>query len=304
LRDNFVLYWSSERPVPRVTIDFGDGRKIVRTTTGNSAHYVMNAKGAVLDVVPGLYAPAVFQSELAKSLALAKQVEGLENVALVDAVMAYHEAAIKTTDTQLTAVAGTDYIRRRGRLLGASEIGTYAVATAQMATMAKSYVEVPDLQKIGVDAGRIDKSDLEQWTAIGQKVWNIGLGPPPEPTGPANNRARLRRTNTAQAATPVVLDRASLALIEKVRTGNPLAADPSWLVARLEQLIVADTALNQFQLRTRIRRNMIAGHTLDFATVNDEIYAEAFSTPKADPWLGLLTHSDFTGLPADGVVTP
>ena len=26
LRERFVLYWSSERPVPRVTIDFGDGR--------------------------------------------------------------------------------------------------------------------------------------------------------------------------------------------------------------------------------------------------------------------------------------
>src|SRR6478735_5042072 len=28
LRVNFVLHWQSERPVPRVTIDFGDGRKI------------------------------------------------------------------------------------------------------------------------------------------------------------------------------------------------------------------------------------------------------------------------------------
>src|SRR5690606_28767339 len=36
LRENFVLHWKSVRPVPRVTIDFGDGRKVERTVTGNS----------------------------------------------------------------------------------------------------------------------------------------------------------------------------------------------------------------------------------------------------------------------------
>src|SRR5688572_7567902 len=33
LRDNFVLHWQSVRPVPRVTIDFGDGRVLERTLT-------------------------------------------------------------------------------------------------------------------------------------------------------------------------------------------------------------------------------------------------------------------------------
>ena len=28
LRERFILFWSSERPVPRVTIDYGDGRKL------------------------------------------------------------------------------------------------------------------------------------------------------------------------------------------------------------------------------------------------------------------------------------
>ena len=46
LRDKFILHWSSERAVPRVTIDFGDGRTIERTVTGNSIHYVLDASGA------------------------------------------------------------------------------------------------------------------------------------------------------------------------------------------------------------------------------------------------------------------
>ncbi len=56
-----MLHWQSVRPVPRVTIDFGDGRKLERTLTGNSAHYVLASDGTPLDVLPGLYSPLAFQ---------------------------------------------------------------------------------------------------------------------------------------------------------------------------------------------------------------------------------------------------
>src|SRR4029453_8915575 len=74
LRERFVLYWSSERPVPRVTIDYGDGRALQGTITGNSAHYILDEDAHVLDVLPGLYAPAAFRRELEGSLALAASV--------------------------------------------------------------------------------------------------------------------------------------------------------------------------------------------------------------------------------------
>ncbi|MEA2571394.1 MAG: hypothetical protein QOI24_3395 [Acidobacteriota bacterium] len=60
LRANFILHWSSERPVPKVTIDFGDGRVLHRTLTGNSVHYLLDQNGAPLDALPGLYAPIAF----------------------------------------------------------------------------------------------------------------------------------------------------------------------------------------------------------------------------------------------------
>jgi hypothetical protein len=60
LRANFILHWSSERPVPKVTIDFGDGRVLQRTLTGNSVHYLLDENGEPLDALPGLYAPAAF----------------------------------------------------------------------------------------------------------------------------------------------------------------------------------------------------------------------------------------------------
>jgi len=60
LREDFVLHWQSVRPAPRVTIDFGDGRKLERTLTGNSIHYILNTEGQPLEALPGLYGPKAF----------------------------------------------------------------------------------------------------------------------------------------------------------------------------------------------------------------------------------------------------
>src|SRR5262249_9198830 len=38
MQNRFILHWQTVRPVPTVTIDFGDGRRIERTITGNSLH--------------------------------------------------------------------------------------------------------------------------------------------------------------------------------------------------------------------------------------------------------------------------
>jgi len=73
LRDHFVLHWKSVRPVPHITIDFGDGRKIDRTITGNSIHYVLDAKGEVIDALPGLYGAPAFLTGLKNAEQTAKQ---------------------------------------------------------------------------------------------------------------------------------------------------------------------------------------------------------------------------------------
>lgn len=62
LRDHFVLHWQSVRPVPKVTIDFGDGRRVEKTLTGNSVHVVLDPEGRPADALPGLFAPGVFHA--------------------------------------------------------------------------------------------------------------------------------------------------------------------------------------------------------------------------------------------------
>jgi hypothetical protein len=64
LRRNWILHWESVRPAPKVTIDFGDGRVLTRTVTGNSLHYVLDADGKARDVIPGLWGPREFLRRL------------------------------------------------------------------------------------------------------------------------------------------------------------------------------------------------------------------------------------------------
>jgi hypothetical protein len=67
LRRNFVLHWQSVRPVPKLTVDFGDGRKIVGTLTGNSIHYVLDAQGRPIDALPGLWSAPAFLRRLVEA---------------------------------------------------------------------------------------------------------------------------------------------------------------------------------------------------------------------------------------------
>jgi hypothetical protein len=67
LRNGFVLHWQSLRPVPRVRIDFGDGRAVERTLTGNSVHVVLDPHGRAVDAVPGLFSPDAFLDQLAQA---------------------------------------------------------------------------------------------------------------------------------------------------------------------------------------------------------------------------------------------
>jgi hypothetical protein len=53
----------------------GDGRKLQRTLTGNSIHYVLDAAGRPVDALPGLYAPKVFHQMLMEAEEAAKQFE-------------------------------------------------------------------------------------------------------------------------------------------------------------------------------------------------------------------------------------
>jgi hypothetical protein len=72
--DNFVPVWESVRPVPKVTIDFGDGRVLKRTLKGNTVMYVCLPDGRVADLLPGVYTPDAFLTCARESLELVERL--------------------------------------------------------------------------------------------------------------------------------------------------------------------------------------------------------------------------------------
>ena len=76
INNQFEPAWESVRPVPRVTIDFGNGKVVRRTLHGNVATYVTSADGRVLDVLPGIYEPVTFVARLDEFVKLHHYVHG------------------------------------------------------------------------------------------------------------------------------------------------------------------------------------------------------------------------------------
>lgn len=285
LRERFVLYWSSERPVPRVTIDYGNGRKLERTITGNSAHYVLDEEGNVLDVLPGLYAPAAFLRELGGSLALAARVRAASSNQHAKLIVDYHKEQLIAVTRVWARLAGTPGIP----LLAAARVES-PLAAAQLATTTKIATERTDLRYLARELVQVwSESQVEMWYAAGHVVYGIGDRKATIPSGR-------------------VLDDVSRALVVRLHNEGPRelrATGPQLdaMIARLEQSLVADSALNQLRLRPQIAREIVRrGGRIDFATLNAWIYAEVFRSPRQDEWLGLLPRDVFTALPGDGVV--
>lgn len=68
LSNEVVPYWESVGPVPKVTIELGDGRIIKRTLGGNVVTYLVSSSGDVYDAFPGVYTPEDYLAEIHKTL--------------------------------------------------------------------------------------------------------------------------------------------------------------------------------------------------------------------------------------------
>lgn len=139
LRDHFVLHWESVRPVPRITIDYGDGRVIESTITGNSIHYVLSHEGDVVDALPGLYGPGVFLEALNNAFSAASGSHDASEVL----------ASATQEITPFTAMSVND-----GRF---ERVPAEMAQAAMRATFSKAFVEMPVLNAVlGLEAHPVD----------------------------------------------------------------------------------------------------------------------------------------------------
>lgn len=264
LRDEFVLHWHSVRPVPRITIDFGDGRKIQQTITGNSVHYLLASDGQVLDALPGLHSPAVFREQLQQWLRLDPSLAGAQRRI---ALARYHAGAVNAATRRWRELSARTGIEIKQAPAGTSRIAPLSVVASRQA-MSKAMIERPLFAQLDMGSS-LRMLQPEQWEALG-----------------------------ASEKESVVFSRESIELIRRKQfgDGNPHEKEMAELLENLRRVVASDTVFNDIELHRQIHAWFAEGEVKDLASLNERIYTELFLTPSDDPWLGLRNPTVFNAI--------
>jgi hypothetical protein len=273
LSENYILHWQSVRPAPKVTIDFGDGRKIERTLTGNSIHYVLDPKGVIIDALPGLYSPQAFLKFL-QDAKTAYDTPARPGVTAKGKYAAYRKqvydriSAERTKNLRLSKVTLTEPKAPAGPVPTAIE--------ASLRTMSKMVVinEIAILDAISDDFSKYrSQLGLDDWRKL-----------------------------AAVHAQDAKIDENGLAFIRR-QVGNTVSKEQFvGLVKNLEDFAALDTTLNDYIFRTKIFSVLSENNNNRLEQINERIYAEIFLTPRSDEWLGLYSPDVYTALDGNGII--
>ncbi len=287
LRERFILHWQSVRPAPRVTIDFGDGRKLERTLTGNSIHYILDANGRVIDALPGLYGPAAFMRSLSRMEQVSRHW-GQQPPAdgSLRPFWAYHPDSLqKLTVEWLADIERIGGKAPQGFVVTRKDDGSPQALEIASLAVTKMISEVNILRRMTAGSEALGAiTDEAAW-----------------------NKIALLHIADAQ------LDARSIGLIQR-QTQNAFYArgveTPSEktlanLVQRLQMNIALDTVRNEYLLHTKLYAWLVADKNrldgIDLEALNKRVYAELFQTPASDPWLGLYSPEVYTALEGGGI---
>jgi hypothetical protein len=270
LRDNYILHWKSVRPAPRITIDFGDGRKIERTITGNSIHYILDENGVIIDALPGLYSPKAFLKYLTQGSQVNKIVDNLPQANKEKALMKYRKISfdqIRAKRDKAVSFAGVK--------LTETTDGTTAILAAPIATAKMVVVDEISLLRVYDDFAKFEaKIDFADWGKLARLY-------SPSPKLDDNSIAFIRRQN------------ASTGLSEQEFGG---------LFSKLDNFIALDTTRNDFLYHMKLYEWLNRDRGVDVEAFNTRVYADVFKTPNSDKWLGLYASDVYTALDGNGII--
>lgn len=263
LREHTVLYWSSERPVPKVTVDFGDGRQLVGTVTGNSIHYMLDPHGRIVDGMPGLHTPQRFLAWLQDASQLATRWAPLP-------------------DARFVAVSHEEHARRYQQILddlvGELTEGGWSKAAALEAWGEPEKAEQA-ANPTAADASRLALSKgVAERPLLAAMGWSIESYPPSSNAIPSLVPTQRWAARISPESRRLILARA------------PLTADDNAdaAVMRLEVRLAEDGLRNEAFLHRRIHDVLSRTYGLwSWQALNDWVYTTLFLTPASDPWLGL-----------------
>jgi predicted RNA-binding protein Jag len=278
LQENYILHWQSVRPAPRITIDFGDGRKIERTITGNSIHYILDSDGEVLDAISGLNSPQIFHNFLISGKWLSQTIaphshnpQARRNILLSQRGRTHQALTQQVNWFGQKLKLSFDPSKKAARNF---EEMPPAVAAMTVA-MTKSRVEMPVLKSFIADVTKFgeEQIDLENWREIAKMSGR-------EAKLDDNSRAFIRRQTAKNELTE---------------------QDFARLISKLEEFVSVDTARNEFLLRPTLLVWLAKEPATDVSVFNEKVYSELFLTPSADKWLGLYAPDIYTALDGNGI---
>jgi len=280
LRERFVLHWKSVRPAPRVTIDYGDGRKLERTLTGNSIHYILDAQGRVVDALPGLYGPQAFLRGITNAEAVVKETAGQTGEQRDKFLNRYHRDSVDAITKAWTADAGKVGGKIPESILrDAAEGQSFDARVAARTAMTKAMSELTIINAISYDVVQLQG-------ATDDAVWD-----------------KIAKLHGEDAR----LDKDSIALIRRQSSGEQKTQltdeQLANLVRRFEHFLAFDTIRNEYTMHAKLHA-WLAGRfmwRMDVEQLNEKVYKDLFLTPSSDPWLGLYSPDTYSALENGGI---
>jgi hypothetical protein len=270
LHDNYILHWRSVRPAPRITIDFGDGRKIERTITGNSIHYVLDEDGAVIEALPGLYSPKGFLIYLTQAKQVNDRIDGLSPERRDRALMGYRKLSFDRLTAQRTKAVQIAKVK-----LVEPELGFTALAAAPGAMTKMAVTDELSMLRVYDNFARFEPTiKFDDWDKLA-RVYS------PDSAVDAASNAFIRRQN---------------------QTTGLNESDFKKLFEKLERYTALDTTRNDLLFHTKLYEWLNREPRVEVEKLNERVYAELFMTPSSDKWLGLYSTDIYTALDGNGIV--
>ena len=267
LNTQFVPYWESVRPVPKVTIDFGNGHKMQRTLMGNTVMYLCLPNAQVVDALPGVYTPEDFLRETNKTLTFLQQL-----------------SSAPEEERTFSRVASTLAAWHRGQVEEA------LLRERQRITFSKSFVESPLLNALGIPA--VDRPQVAQ-KAVGERAGEGKAVLLPANTAPAmlKSASRERLVTAFQSLSSQMVDISKRAAtvqqleqnLQIARKGTP--PTPEQLGREVVRL---DSRNNVNTMRPAVHVLLATYSTPPTPkSCRDILYKQLLHVPLDDPNLGL-----------------
>jgi hypothetical protein len=249
--------WESVRPVPTVTIDFGNGHIVKRTLQGNIATYVCDGRGNVYDILPGIYSPEEYR----------KQLEALKDLA----------ESVRHKRPEPTTEAG----RRRAEWDLADRLRDYHKKEAdRLATPHQAKAVTPQMQGIALTGGGFKGGGFQAFGGFGGNLGG-GIGGGFGGTGfsgtPPGGFAGTPGFPGIEGPTLQVVTGLPGTVIATTPTG-PLATRPE---------LALDARVNELVRRKSIHERLARAGTVQPDDVKKWLFKEVLHADLDDPTLGL-----------------